>query len=711
MHERNDRPTFFATAALAILGVLSVAATRLFQPWHLIAVCAAVLIAPIGERLDQRFRFYRKLTLFVTALFTIGLPLWFAIWGIYRGVVGLVIFILVHKFVHKKLPKDYYQIVLMSFALLLAAGSHQPSAGIAPVLVGFLACAVLALMGIPSLYHVRPQDNISIFGYTTVDISSSRRQRRTRHENRLSLLRWGIPLFGFSLFMTVGLFLLIPRIEAGLIQFKESNTSTTGADTLIELAEMGPIIPDTSIIMRVRFPEENRGLYPGNLYWRVTAYNEVVGSRWERAAISSAWSQGSDGERFFRQDENTIARTGTRRGSRRIYQRITLDKPLRIGLPCLAMPVRVRCTTSKVNWDPQNDYTVLPSEIGRALEYEVWSDVPNFSPEELRKTPTAYTEISTRDYNLLTRHTLSPQAIQMALRVTEGHPTVYDKVTALEQWFRSDVFQYSFDPPRVSGANQVNLFLLETRTGNCQHFASAMAMMVRSLGIPARVVSGFRGGDWDDATRTLFVRQDTAHLWVEVYFIGYGWVPFDPTPSTDELLQRTRRNVWWTNRFMLWLQYAWYRNVEGYRTTFIWRALTAATTWLAATRFGIPAFGFAFLACVCVLVSWAWIRRVRWHTARVHSGDAGPGEVTPDQRRAARLYRKLKKELGRVGVSCEGKTATELVNEAAQLENVATDVLRDLVSVYLHARFGGATLPPNDYSKWLRRVKLVRISQ
>lgn len=711
MHERNERVTFFSTAALAILGVLSVASTRLFQPWHLIAVCIAVFISPVGEKLDQKFRFYRKVTFSVTALFTIGLPLWFALWGIYRGVVGLVIFILVHKFIHKKLPKDYYQIVLMSFALLLAAGSHQPSAGIAPVLVGFLAAAVFALMGIASLYHVRVPDNASVFGYSLLDKVSRRRKSRPDSANRLSLWRWGIPLFGFSFLMTISFFLLIPRIEAGLIQFKQSNSATTGTDTLIELAEMGPILPDTSIIMRVRFPEESRGLYPGSLYWRVTAYNEVIGSRWERASISSAWSQSIDGERFFQQDENTIARTGTRRGSRRIYQRITLDRPLRIGLPCLTMPVRVRCTTSKVFWDPQNDYTVLSSEIGHALEYEVWSDVPNFSPEELRKTPTAYAEISRRDYNLLTRHTLSPQAIQMALRVTEGEPTIYDKVAALEKWFRSDVFQYSFEPPRVSGANQVNLFLLETRTGNCQHFASAMAMMVRSLGIPARVVSGYRGGDWDDATRTLFVRQDTAHLWVEVYFIGYGWVPFDPTPSTDELLQRTRRNMWLTNRVLLWLQYAWYRNVEGYQTTFIWRAVTAAATWLAATRFGIPAFGFALLALVFLLAIGTWVRHIRLHRVHAHSGEGIPVEITPDQRRAARLYRKLKKELSRLGIACEGKTATELVSEAAHLENIAADVLHDLISVYWQARFGGADFPPNDYSKWVKRVKLVRMSQ
>jgi len=106
----------------------------------------------------------------------------------------------------------------------------------------------------------------------------------------------------------------------------------------------------------------------------------------------------------------------------------------------------------------------------------------------------------------------------------------YDAVEKLEQWFvSSGTFRYSNQPP-VVGRPLVG-FVTRTHAGYCQYFAGAMALMLRYLGIPARVAVGFAGGSYDPKQRVWNVTDREAHAWVEVWFKGYGWLPFDPTPA------------------------------------------------------------------------------------------------------------------------------------------------------------------------------------
>jgi hypothetical protein len=108
--------------------------------------------------------------------------------------------------------------------------------------------------------------------------------------------------------------------------------------------------------------------------------------------------------------------------------------------------------------------------------------------------------------------------------------TPYGAVADLENWFvASGTFRYTNHPPVISPV-LVN-FVNKTHAGYCQYFAGAMALMLRYLGIPARVAVGFAGGAYDVSTRLWNVTDREAHAWVEVWFKGYGWLPFDPTPA------------------------------------------------------------------------------------------------------------------------------------------------------------------------------------
>ena len=112
----------------------------------------------------------------------------------------------------------------------------------------------------------------------------------------------------------------------------------------------------------------------------------------------------------------------------------------------------------------------------------------------------------------------------------------YAAVVALEAWFRSSGgFVYDEHPPPVGEAAPLVQFVTRTKRGYCQHFAGAMALMLRYMGIPARVAAGFTSGAYDEERKHWTVYDRNAHTWVEVWFDGYGWLPFDPTPGRGTL--------------------------------------------------------------------------------------------------------------------------------------------------------------------------------
>ena len=112
----------------------------------------------------------------------------------------------------------------------------------------------------------------------------------------------------------------------------------------------------------------------------------------------------------------------------------------------------------------------------------------------------------------------------------------YGAALALESWLRSTGgFSYTQHPPRVGRRSRSSTSSSATKRGYCQHFAGAMALMLRYLGIPSRVAEGFISGTYDPKTQTWTVTDHDAHAWVEVWFARYGWLPFDPTPGRGSL--------------------------------------------------------------------------------------------------------------------------------------------------------------------------------
>jgi transglutaminase-like putative cysteine protease len=193
--------------------------------------------------------------------------------------------------------------------------------------------------------------------------------------------------------------------------------------------------------------------------------------------------------------------------------------------------------------------------LGHGQRYRVWSYAPDPAPAALARSRPQYPpeavphlEVASRVFpafgvrgrEVVVRQMLNDpsysyfrpyQRLYAAARRVVGTPeSPYAAVLALEAWFRYDGgFRYDEQPPKALGPPLVS-FVTLTKAGYCQHYAGAMAVMLRMLGVPARVAVGFTSGTQDDDGKWQVTDHD-AHAWVEAWFAGHGWVPFDPTPG------------------------------------------------------------------------------------------------------------------------------------------------------------------------------------
>ena len=219
----------------------------------------------------------------------------------------------------------------------------------------------------------------------------------------------------------------------------------------------------------------------------------------------------------------------------------------------------------------------------------------------------------------------------------------------------------------------VSTFLLERRAGHCEYFASGMAVMLRSLGIPARIVNGYQQGTWASWSGSYIVRQRDAHSWVEAWLPGRGWTQFDPTPDDTQVLgpQTGLMRELWRN-----LQIAWDDHVVGFGASHQARFVATVRDVVADLRLTLAGRGplIAGVASVLVLLTWAWTRR-----------------RAERQSCPVPFYAQLLKRLKDRGqVPREGQTAREFAGQvAAELGAEAGALVERMTELYYDARFGG----------------------
>ncbi|MET1001613.1 MAG: transglutaminaseTgpA domain-containing protein [Acidimicrobiia bacterium] len=195
-----------------------------------------------------------------------------------------------------------------------------------------------------------------------------------------------------------------------------------------------------------------------------------------------------------------------------------------------AAPAAVEFQTRKMIVGRPDGTAAVVGGLGRDAVYTVTSRSSLPTEETLRAA-----DANTVRDEISDQYAQAPVATervrQLAVRITAGASTSYDKIRAIERWLGIHT-RYSLDAPlSPSGADVVDHFLFESREGWCEQVASSLVVLARSVGIPARLATGFVPGDRDPLSGRFIVRERDAHAWTEVFFPGVGWQGFDPTAS------------------------------------------------------------------------------------------------------------------------------------------------------------------------------------
>ena len=331
----------------------------------------------------------------------------------------------------------------------------------------------------------------------------------------------------------------------------------------VELGEIGEIKKNSSIVMRIQV--EGDASAAETMHWRGVVLTNFDGRRWftDEREIRTL-TPGENGWFSLPQTEGE-----TQRRTTRLLYSVLLEPIATNSLFYADEPTATRggFTGQESAMSFRRSYLAVdatgsifnPFHNYSRLSYEGLSLMPANTPADLRAASTDYPESFRGRY--LQLPPLDPRIPALAQQITANLSSPFDKASAIAAYLRTH-YSYTLDlsgtPPT---ADPLPYFLFTRRAGHCEYFASAMTVMVRSLGIPARYINGFLPGEYNDVGGDYVIRASDAHSWVEVYFPGYGWITFDPTPPSEEGPKNwsARLGEYWD-----WFQLTWSEWVINY---------------------------------------------------------------------------------------------------------------------------------------------------
>jgi len=463
----------------------------------------------------------------------------------------------------------------------------------------------------------------------------------------------------------------------------------TGFSDRVDLGSFGDIESDRSVVMRVYLADEwpDPATLPG-LRWRDVAFDQFDGQTWSSTAAP---------RRILHRSVTGDFGLGLPRGTGPVVRQEIYLEP--IGSDAVfAAPraVRIEMRSPNVVVDDMDGLTV--SSPGARLHYVVESEIesPGRPPGPGRRA-SATLPAADRE-RFLQLPPLPPEIARLAREVTAGSADAGAAAGRISAHLSTN-YRYTLALKRQTALAPLEEFLFVRRSGNCEYFAAAMAVMLRSIGVPARVVAGFQQGEWNPYGRYFMVRLSDAHAWVEVHLDGRGWVAFDPSPRADAAAEEI------PGRMSLYLDAArmrWYRHVVSWSLRDQVQLAASVHRQAADARLALawprdwrvsPAVGTgAGLAVVGVLL-W-WLQR--------------HGLVLPRSGPAARMpafYERALRLLARRGLAPgAAETARQF---AARVEERAPDraaAFGRLTSYYERSRFGDTPLSEAERQDVLRSL-------
>jgi transglutaminase-like putative cysteine protease len=415
-----------------------------------------------------------------------------AVWLQYRTLLGreagvtFLLLLLALKLLEMRATRDVFVVVFLCFFILLTQFLHSQA----------LPVALLTLAAVLALFFVLVSVSLK-----ADDLSAGRKLR----------LVVGTALKAVPLMLV--LFVLFPRLDTPLWGLpRDAFTTGTGLSNSMSPGGISNLLQSQAIAFRVRFD----GTPPVNqhLYWRGPVFGSFDGRTW--SPLGQRLTAGPP----LRIDADPASA---------IEYTVTLEPSQRDWLFALEMPARL-----------PDDSELRPrmNPVGQLLAARPISARTRYEARSFTRFSFGLNESSRslQDWLALPAG-FNPRTLQLAAELRAKLPPASpgdraagdaQRVQAVLDYLRSNGFRYTLQPPLL-GRDSVDEFLFETKLGYCEHYASAFVVLMRALDVPARVVTGYQGGEINPVDGFMTVRQSDAHAWAEVWLAGRGWVRVDPT--------------------------------------------------------------------------------------------------------------------------------------------------------------------------------------
>lgn len=606
------------------------------------------------------------------------------------------------------------QVIVLALLHLIAATVLGGGLAYGLCFVGFLVIAPGALVlshlrrEVEGNYRQGARDRTGL----PVDVPRILRSRRVIGRPFLLFTCFlSVPIFAF----TAVLFVLFPRVGLSLLLLNRASPERmVGFSDRVDLGGVGKLRTDPTIAMRVEYPAITSKPDPPAriaLYLRGTAFDRYDGTRWSRSKVDKQplphHGQFAPLLRY--------PRPGTDR--KLVIDLEPIDPPV-LFLPPEAVALRLPDQPAPLLGQRPTLYAAAEDQVRyetpdhRGLRYEVYLASSN----ESFGAPLSYED---RQRYLKLPSGLSPDIVELARTWVGGQQDPLASATAIERRLRKD-YAYDLDSPSGNAPDPLRDFLFESKRGHCEYYSTAMAILLRTLGVPTRNVTGFVGGTYNRFGHYYAVRQGDAHSWVEVYLEGQGWRRFDPTPPSNAAPQTDITGVLAFVRDLVEAtSQRWSRHVVGYdlrQQVDLLRSVRSRYDRLRTRHDFVGAVfasprRLALLTLGILLVgTGAWLLYRRRPTSLPPG--AQPADEGAATHQAVQLYRSLEAALAAHGVP--RPSSTPPLAHARALAEAGHPVGPEAVALtrlYLQARFGRQPLNSVASAEFEHRVKALRIGR
>ena len=529
---RSDAPAFNAAIdhffeislfLLIVTGFATLAATGRLDPLSIVAGWTALGVRGFLLLRNRTVTIPERWTSFLTILYVLVYAVDYLLISasFVTATVHLVLFIMIVKMFSIQRERDHVYLAVLSFLEVLAAAILTVDT------MFFAVFCVFTVVAVATFISMEMRRSAADAGPVPGPPVASPERRLARV---LSLS--AVSLMAAIVVGAAAIFFVLPRLSAGyLSDYSPRNDFVTGFSDQVQLGAIGRIQQSQAIVMHVHI-DNDRGGYAG-LKWRGMSLSEFDGRTWKNPGNEILIGRGGNG-RFdvFDAEQRAGNIVGNLesavRSSRQIRYSVSME-PIGTHVLFLAsVPVMVFGRMREVGLDDSGGVWSLDGS--HMLEgYTAVSLLPDMA-ERRREAAASQTITPVSLEYLRTPPQLDSRIPALARQITRGHDNAFDKAAAIELYLRKN-FGYTLQLPATPPADPLANFLFERKQGHCEYFASAMAIMLRTVGIPSRVVNGFRMGEYNDVTGSYIVRGRDAHSWVEAYIPGAGWTEFDPTPA------------------------------------------------------------------------------------------------------------------------------------------------------------------------------------